>query len=223
MVISAPEQEAVSPRRVIGVFGGTFDPIHIGHLRMALELKQHLALDEMRLVPCHVPPHRHQPLVDAEQRALMAELAVDTCPDLVVDRLELDNPEPSYSVHTLQALRAELGQEVSLCLAMGMDSLASIHTWYQWEKLLELAHIIVAARPGWTLPDEGPVSDCLKQHRGEPASLREQPAGKVVTAELTLLPISSTAIREQIARGESPQFLLPDSVWAYILRHRLYH
>src|SRR5690606_25890490 len=115
------------------------------------------------------------------------------------------------------------GQEVSLCLAMGMDSLASIHTWYQWEKLLELAHIIVAARPGWTLPDEGPVSDCLKQHRGEPASLREQPAGKVVTAELTLLPISSTAIREQIARGESPQFLLPDSVWAYILRHRLYH
>src|SRR5690606_14816620 len=192
MVIYSPEQVAVSPRRVIGVFGGTFDPIHIGHLRMALELKQHLALDEMRLVPCHVPPHRHQPRVDAEQRALMAELAVDACPELVVDRLELDNPAPSYSVHTLQAFRAELGQEVSLCLAMGMDSLASIHTWYQWEKLLELAHIIVAARPGWTLPDDGPVSDYLKQHRGEPASLREQPAGKVVTAELTLLPISST-------------------------------
>lgn len=190
---------------------------------MALELKQHLGMDEMRLLPCHVPPHRERPGVDAEQRATMAELAVATCPDLTVDRLELNSPEPSYSYHTLTTLRGQLGSEVALCLAMGMDSLAALHTWYRWEELLDLAHIVVAARPGWQLPETGPVSDYLQQHRGEGSDLRKRPAGSVVVEELTLLPISSTAIREQIARGESPQFLLPDSVWAYILRHRLYH
>lgn len=221
MATSDPNQQA-SQRPLIGIFGGTFDPIHMGHLRMALELKQRLAMDEMRLIPCHLPPHRQLPHVDAEQRAVMAELAVEHCPDLVVDRLELANPEPSYSFHTLQALRAQLGPDVALCLAMGMDSLASLHTWYEWDRLADLAHIVVVARPGWTVPDEGPVRDYISQHQGSARELRKQPAGILVIEELTQLPISSTAIRSQVAQGQSPQFLLPDSVWAYILRHRLY-
>lgn len=216
MAISAPSL------RLIGLFGGTFDPIHIGHLRMALELKQHLDMDEMRLLPCHVPPHRARPGAGAEQRASMTELAVAECPDLTVDRRELATTEPSYSYHTLQSLRRELGDQVSLCLSMGMDSLASLHTWYRWDELLDMAHIAVAARPGWELPEEGPVGDYLKNHRGARSDLRRRPAGTLVIEELTRLPISSTDIRGQIARGESPQFLLPDSVWAYILRHDLY-
>lgn len=216
MVTSAPKL------KLIGLFGGTFDPIHIGHLRMALELKQHLDMDEMRLLPSHVPPHRNRPRVGAEQRARMAELAVASCPDLTVDRRELATEKPSYSYHTLQSLRAELGNEVSLCLAMGMDSLASLHTWHRWDELLDMAHIAVAARPGWGLPETGPVGAYLQRHMGERGDLRRRPAGSLVVEELTQLPISSTDIRDQIARGESPQFLLPDSVWAYILRHHLY-
>ncbi|MGQ9425065.1 nicotinate-nucleotide adenylyltransferase [Gilvimarinus sp. F26214L] len=209
-------------RQLIGLFGGTFDPVHFGHLRLALELKQHLGMDEMRLVPCHIPPHRQAPVADAEQRAHMVELAVADCPDLLVDRLELDNPEPSYSVHTLEALRAQLGPEPALCLAMGMDSLSSLNRWYRWERLLELAHIAVVSRPGWKLPADGFLADYVAQHRGDAGALRREPAGRLVIEELSLLPISSTAIRAQIGRGESPQFLLPDTVWAYILRNHLY-
>lgn len=189
---------------------------------MALELKQRLGMDEMRLIPCHLPPHRQLPVLSADQRAVMVELAVEHCPELEVDRMELSNPEPSYSLRTLEAVREQLGPEPALCLAMGMDSLCTLDSWYGWEGLLELAHITVAARPGWTLPRDGAIGDYISQHRAGRNALREQAAGSIVIEELSLLPISATAIREQIARGESPQFLLPDSVWAYILRHNPY-
>lgn len=212
----------MTKRPLIGLFGGTFDPVHIGHLRMALELKQHLGMDEMRLIPCHIPPHRQVPVVGAEERAIMVELAVADCPDLAVDKLELDNPEPSYSLHTLQTVRDHLGPQPALCLTMGMDSLASLTSWYGWEGLLDLAHIVVAARPGWQLPCEGLIGDYVARHRAESSVLRERSGGSIIIEELMLLPVSATAIREQINRRESPQFLLPDAVWAYILRHNLY-
>jgi nicotinate-nucleotide adenylyltransferase len=212
----------MSARALIGLFGGTFDPVHMGHLRLALELKQHLAMDEMRLIPCHIPPHRQPPIASAQQRAAMAELAVADCADLVVDRLELNNPEPSYSLHTLKALRATLGGEAALCLAMGMDSLASLDKWHGWEELLGLAHLVAVARPGWQLPQAGPLSDYVTRHRGTGVALRERPCGSIVIEELSLLPISASAIRNEIARGNSAQFLLPDRVWAYILRNNLY-
>lgn len=212
----------MAKRRLIGLFGGTFDPVHIGHLRMALELKQRLGMDEMRLLPCHIPPHRQHPVASAEQRAAMVELAVADCPELSVDRLELGNPEPSYSLHTLTVLREQLGPEPALCLAMGMDSLAGLDSWYGWDDLLELAHITVATRPGWALPEAGVMGDYVARHRAERTALRERPGGAIVIEELSLLPISATDIREQIKRGESAQFLMPDAAWAHILRHSLY-
>jgi len=211
-----------TPRTTIGLFGGTFDPVHIGHLRIALELKQHLRLDEMRLIPCHIPPHRRATVASAAQRAAMLDLALEQCHELVVDELELRNPEPSYSVHTLSELRLQLGEEVSLCLAMGMDSLVSFTTWYRWREVLKLAHIVVAARPGWPLPTQGEMAEYLGQRRGVPADLKSLSRGKIVIQELTLLPISSTGIRAQLARGESAQYLLPDPVWRYIAEHQLY-
>lgn len=209
-------------RPLIGLFGGTFDPVHIGHLRVALEFKQQLGLDDMRLVPCHIPPHRGQPLASADHRAAMVQLAIAACPELSFDDVELNNPDPSYSLHTLRELRTRLGQEPALCLAMGMDSLANLNTWHGWQGLLELAHIVVAARPGWELPSEGELADYIARHRGRAADLRQSPAGRIVIEELAFLPVSATRIRAEIARGRSPQFLLPDSVWAYILRNNLY-
>ena len=212
-----------STRTTIGLFGGTFDPVHKGHLQIALDLKRHLRLDQMRLIPCHIPPHRHATVASAAQRAEMLALATAEYPELVIDEIELNNPEPSFSVNTLIALRQELGEEVSLCLAMGMDSLVNLATWYRWQQVLELAHIIVAARPGWDIPEQGEIANYLEQHRGYSEQLRELSRGKIVVQELTLLPISSTEIRAHIERGDSVQDLVPDSVWRYIKQHQLYN
>lgn len=212
----------MTKRKTLGIFGGTFDPVHNGHLRMALELKQHLGLDEMRLMPCHQPPHREAPGVTSEHRAAMAELAVADCADLTVDNRELLRDQTSYTVETLCELRDEIGSEMSLCLAMGMDSLVNLHSWRRWRELLDLCHIVVAARPGWSCPESGEVAELLESH-GAPASvLSECPNGHIVVETLRLLPISATEVRAQIAAGESPQFLIPESVWRYIAKHGLY-
>lgn len=208
--------------KTIGIFGGTFDPIHIGHLRMALELKQHLGLDEMRLLPCHQPPHRAVPGVTSDHRAAMTRLAVAHCPELTVDERELRRDEPSYTVETLTQMREELGQEVSLCLAMGMDSLMTFPRWVRSQEILSLANLVVAARPGWSLPEQGEAAQLLARYQVEAGTLKTRPSGGIVVDTLRLLPISATEIREQIATGISPQYLLPDSVWTYICEQGLY-
>ncbi len=208
--------------KTIGLFGGTFDPIHLGHLRMALELKQQLGLDEMRLVPCHKPPHRQQPIASAEHRAAMVMAAIEHCPELTIETCELDNPDPSYSVHTLTYLRNTLGENVSLCLAMGMDSLISLPSWYQWQGILKLAHIVVAARPGFELPKSGGIADYVSAHRGGVSDLSKSTRGSIVILQLSLLPVSSTDIRQQFSKGLSPQYLLPENVFSYLEKHQLY-
>src|SRR5690606_15715112 len=148
--------------------------------------------------------------------------AISACPDLSVDRLELNTDQPSWSVHTLEMMRERLGPEVSLCLAMGGDSLASLDSWHRWQELTELAHLAVAMRPGWSLPESGPVAELISQRRAGADALRASPGGSIVIEKLSLLPVSSTEIRREIAAGRSAQFLLPDRVWAYILRNNLY-
>lgn len=206
----------------IAMLGGTFDPIHAGHLRSAVELRESLALDALRFVPCHVPPHRGTPSASGAQRQRMLELALAGEPGLLLDTRELQRDEPSYSINTLSAMRAEFGAQCALSLIVGMDAFAQLHTWHRWQELLDYAHIIVIARPGCALPQTGPVADLLREKRSDASVLKQHSAGRIVSVELTPLPISATAIRDMIRAGRSPRYLLPDAVWDYIREQQLY-
>ncbi|WP_066962663.1 nicotinate-nucleotide adenylyltransferase [Microbulbifer sp. Q7] len=208
--------------RSIALFGGTFNPVHFGHLRMALELKETLGFDEMRLLPSHQPAHRAQPGVTANARRDMLALALEHCPALQLDERELQRQGPTYTVDTLQALRAELGNQVSISFCMGLDSLLGLPGWHRWQQLIRLAHLVVVTRPGWQLPEQGPVAELLAAHRGDVDVLKQQAAGSLVLREQTLLPISATEIRSLIASNRSPQYLLPQRVLDYIQTHQLY-
>ena len=207
----------------LAVLGGTFNPVHYGHLRSALELVEHLGLAELRLMPCASPPHRDTPTCSAEHRAAMVELAVASEPSLACDRRELDRAGPSYTIDSLQELRTECGATASLCLVMGCDAFLAIHSWRDWQRLLELAHIVVIGRPGWQLPTSGPVADWLTMHRADSAAaLAAAPAGTIHIEELRPLAISSTEIRSLLQSGNSVRYLLPESVIDYIQSHGLY-
>ncbi|WP_323845225.1 nicotinate-nucleotide adenylyltransferase [Microbulbifer magnicolonia] len=212
----------------IALFGGTFDPVHFGHLRMALELRQALGFDEMRLVPSHQPHHRQTPGVSAEHRRQMLALALEGCNELQLDERELDRPGPTFTVDTLEALRGELGDEVSISFCMGLDSLLTLPSWHRWERLLQLAHLVVVTRPGWKLPQRdsggahGEVADILARHGGKKADIHAESRGRLVVREQTLLPISATHIRHLIGSGQSPRFLLPAAVLQYIEDNQLY-
>jgi len=208
---------------VIGVFGGTFDPIHFGHLRPLLEVQQALSLAEVRLVPSFVPPHRQAPAASAEQRLAMLKLAAAETPGFVIDQRELQRGGPSYTVDTLESLRRELGQHQSICLIMGLDAFAGLDSWHQWQRLTELAHIVVMQRPGGSLAKTGSVAELVEQRQVlEAAELQQQALGKIFFQSVTQLDISATAIREFVAHGQDVRFLMPDSVRHYIETHGLY-
>ncbi|WP_444896238.1 nicotinate-nucleotide adenylyltransferase [Microbulbifer sp. SSSA005] len=216
-----------SKRHKLALFGGTFDPIHLGHLRMALELRQVLEFDEMRLLPSHQPAHRQTPGVSSRQRSEMLALALEGCEELTLDERELHRGGATYTVDTLEELRSELGDETSISFCMGLDSLLSLHRWHRWERLLELAHLVVVTRPGWHLPnrdseEHGPLAELLENHRGTVADLHTRACGCLLLREQTMLPISATQIRELIKSGQSPRYLLPATVLQYIEDHRLY-
>lgn len=215
---SAPSQ--LTP---VGVFGGTFNPVHYGHLRSALELVEHLGLDHLRLMPCAVPPHREAPSCAAADRAAMVELAVSSEPRLRCDTRELERAGTSYTIDSLLQLRGELGEGHSLSLVMGCDAVLKITTWHRWEELLEVAHIVVIARPGWHFPQQGGVADWLEAHRvPDPKVLLSAAAGSILVEELRPLSISSTEVRELLAAGQSARYLLPEPVLDYIQDKQLY-
>lgn len=208
---------------MIGVFGGTFDPVHFGHLRPLLEVKQSLGLDEVRLIPSFIPPHRDVPGASAEQRLAMLVLAVAETPGFVIDQRELQRGGQSYTVDTLQSLRDELGDRQPLCLIMGLDAFVALDSWHQWQRLNELAHIVVTQRPGGLLPKVGAVAELVEQAQAlDVDELQQQPAGRIYFQSVTQLDISATAIREQFAHGRDVRFLMPDSVRHYIETHGLY-
>ncbi|MBB5212763.1 nicotinate-nucleotide adenylyltransferase [Microbulbifer hydrolyticus] len=189
---------------------------------MALELKELLGFDEMRLLPSHQPAHRAEPGVSAGARRDMLALALEHCPALLLDERELQRAGPTYTVDTLEELRAELGSEVSISFCMGLDSLLGLPGWHRWERLIQLAHLVVVTRPGWQIPRDGEVAELLARHRADAAELKRKPAGCILLREQTLLPISATGIRSLIASGRSPQYLLPERVFDYIQTHQLY-
>lgn len=208
--------------RPVGVLGGTFDPIHHGHLRPALEVLDALGLAEVRFVPCRIPAHRATPSVSAEQRLELVRLATAEQPGFAADDRELRRPGPSYMIDTLASLRAELG-DTPLALLLGTDAFRELATWRRWRELTDLAHLVVMRRPGPDQPLPPPL-DAFAVPRlvDDPATLWRRPAGGILIQPITQLAISATRIRALLARGLSPRYLLPDAVLARIRDRGLY-
>lgn len=195
-----------------GIFGGTFDPIHYGHLRTAFEMLQALRLTEIRFFPSGDPPHRGETYADAASRAEMVRVAVSQQPGFEVDDRELLRDGPSYTIDTLEELREEFSGH-SLSLIVGMDAFLGLETWHRWDEILGLAHIVVAHRPGWRAPDIGSLGSLLSEcgtHRVD--DLHENTHGRIHIHAVTQLEISSTDIRELVRAGRDPRFLMPDEV-----------
>jgi len=219
--------DPTSRRPLLALLGGTFDPVHYGHLHLADDVQRALHPAEVRLIPGGDPPHRDAPRASATHRLAMLELARTEFPALTIDRREIDRGGKSYTVRTLESLRSD---EPSRPLAwiVGADALAGIPTWHRWRDLFELAHIIVVARPGFELDvSDPPLADEWRERlTNSPADLTAARAGSIYVQAVTPYPISASAIRAELARGPAGEAavrgLLPESVLAYIGRNRLY-
>lgn len=212
-------------RPAIGLYGGTFDPVHHAHLRLAVEVREALALAELRFVPCHVPALRAAPGASAQDRCTMLELAIRGEPGLRVDDRELRRAGPSYTVDTLAALRAELGPEVPLVWLLGADAWAQLPRWHDWQRLTDYAHLAILARPGSAVPAAAAdplLAAFLAAHRAGPEILHTRAAGGVWFQPASLLDISATAVRAALAAGRSARYWLPDAVLEHVRRAGLY-
>lgn len=206
------------------LFGGTFDPIHYGHLRPVEALAAEVGLSRVTLLPNHVPPHRPQPEANAQQRLKMVELAIAGNPLFAVDDRELHRTTPSYTIETLEAIRKERGAELPLAFIIGQDSLLSLHKWHRWQSLLETCHLLVLARPGYNdRMDTQELQQWLEQHRVTDATqLSLKPQGYIYLADTPQLEISATEIRQRRHQGLNCDDLLPRSVQRYIELQGLY-
>lgn len=204
----------MSAIRPFAVFGGTFDPVHNGHLRAAWEASETLGAD-VHLVPAKVPPHRPQPVADAARRVAMLRAALAGQDRLRLDLRELEREGPSYTFDTLTSLRAEIGDARPLVLVVGADAFAGLATWHRWRELFGLAHMCVLTRPAQipALPD-ALAAEVAERRIGDPAALREAAAGRVLDTVVTSLGISATRIREELAHGGEPRWLVPDALLA---------
>jgi len=209
----------------IGVFGGTFDPIHFGHLRLAEEMAEALGLERVLFIPAGQPPHRGAPRTASAHRLEMVRRAVAGNSRFSADAREVNSTRPSYTVDTLTALRAERGVDQPLWLLLGADAFLDLPSWHEWRQLFKLAHIAVVARPGSRLLQPDAMPEALKNELSQrqvadvPAA---GPAGSVLLWQMTPLEISATAIRDTLARHGSARYLLPDAVLDYIHELKLY-
>ncbi len=207
---------------MIGILGGTFDPIHFGHLRTALDVMQAVGLEQVRFIPLHRAVHRGQPETAVSLRLQMVQAAIAGQPGFVADDRELRRAGDSYTIDTLTSLRRDYPQS-PLCLLLGMDAFNGFADWRQPEAILRLAHLIVMHRPGITEPTDSGAREILSVHRCDQAqALKQQAAGLIHLQTVTQLEISSTQIRSLIESGRSPRYLLPDDVLQLIEINRLY-
>ena len=212
----------------VAMLGGTFDPVHYGHLRLASEVRAALALPEVRLVPAGDPPHRGAPEASAADRIAMLELAIRDFPGLTVDTREIRRSGKSYTVLTLEELRSERPRS-PLLLLLGADAFRGLTTWHEWQRLFELAHLVIVPRPGADLETGLPQAlerEWRMRHARDPSPLRSRLAGSIYVQAISAQPISSTAIRTGLMREpeEDPSLagLLPAAVLAYIRSKQLY-
>jgi nicotinate-nucleotide adenylyltransferase len=208
---------------LIGFLGGTFDPIHNGHLHAAAAAAAALDLERVHLVLAARPQHRAPPAASIEQRWAMLELAAQDSHLLRADDREMRRATPSYTVDTLEAWRAEHGARAAVVWLLGWDAYRRLPSWYRWRSLLSLAHLAVLKRPesDATLDDE--MRQFTVAHRvTEPAPLHRTPCGHVIFIDVPMLPISSTDIRARLRRAEDVGRLLPPRVWTYIRAHHMY-
>ena len=219
---SAPVTVSEPAPRRIGVLGGTFDPVHIGHLRGALEVAETLALDELRLTPSARPPHRGTPQVSAEDRLAMVECAVAGVAPLVVDARELQRDKPSYTIDTLELMRGELAAHDQVFLLLGWDAFCGLPTWHRWEELLQHCHILVLQRPDADSEPPDALRNLLAARSVSDPLALTGPNGNIAFVWQTPLAVSATQIRQLLASGKSVRFLVPDAVLAYIDAHGLY-
>ena len=210
-----------NPQLPLGFLGGAFDPVHIGHLRGAMAVRDTLNLERVDLIPAAQSPLKNQATVDAVHRLAMLELAVADLHGIAADCRELDRPGPSYTVDTLEGLRHEYGAERTLVWIIGADILATLPQWSRWRQLLDFAHLVVMGRPD-AEPHPPEVSAWLEEHKVNKAGLLSRPGGGVFILAQPLLDISSSDIRAMLAAGLDPRFLLPDAVMEYISDHALF-
>lgn len=210
-------------RQSIAVFGGTFDPIHNGHLRSAIELQETFGFDHIRLLPSHRPPLRGQPCASSAQRLAMVRAAVAGEDVFQVDDCELARDQASYTVDTLSELRADLGAAASLTWVMGSDAFNQLHRWKNWQQLFALANVLVLERAEHPLAADPAVAAFADERElAKGALLCARPSGGFLTSRLRQLPISATDIRSRIGAGRSVRYLLPDAVLAFVNEHNLY-
>lgn len=210
----------------IGLLGGTFNPIHFGHLRMAQELADSLSLNVVKFIPSANPPHKPPPQVSAEHRAAMVQLAIADNPQFQFDGRELSRTGASYTIETLESLRDELGDGTSLILIMGSDVFTKFNTWHRWQEIIKLCHIALVQRPASTNKESltKELETFLHNHYTEHAEdLHESSAGLVTMQAITPLEISSTAIRQALQLKHSARYLIPEKVLDYIAAKQLYN
>ena len=206
--------------KAVGILGGTFDPVHNGHLRSALECLQQFDFDHVRLIPSARPPHRTQPQATPEQRMMMLHLAIKNSQQFIVDDRELKREGASYTIDTLRSLKAE-SPETALYLILGTDAFNYLSTWHQWQQLLDFCHIIAMQRAGEPLVLSDEMTSWYQAHLAKPED-KSLLAGRVWPVTLTQLAISATTIRSDIALGQPPAFLTPDPVVSFIEQLKLY-
>lgn len=208
--------------RALGLFGGTYDPIHVGHLRAALEVRLRLGLEEVRLLPWRSHSLREKPAVGGELRADMVRAAVRGLEGFVVDERAFWREPPVYTVDVMSEIRKE-NPDASLCMISGMDAFSRMEKWYRWEALFDVVHIVVVTRPGAREPQSGRVAEVISERRArDPGQLRETRAGSILVLPVTAVDVSGTALRESIAAGLDPRFLVPEPVREIILRTGAY-
>lgn len=223
-------QEAMSKSKLplVGIIGGTFDPIHYGHLRVAEEIIEAIGLQKMYFIPAGVPPLRHAPIASPQHRAEIVRIAIQDNSRFVLDEREINRGGISYSIDSLYELKQELGKEIVLCFVIGVDAFIKLDEWNNWHELFNLCHFIIAARPGHVLTSNHDVlpkelkDECSRRWVSSVDSLRNTTSGLIFVVPTTMLDISATVIRARIAAGKSVRYLIPDAALNHIAASKLY-